>query len=125
MAKDGALQAKLASPLRPGYLTTEFWTTVLVQVVSAISVFASLFTHTPFDASGLQPLIPVAAVIAAGLAQSFYSHSRGKVKQAAINNGVNTTPVAPVVYNVITPPTPDPTPVAPVAPTGPVVVSQG
>lgn len=103
---DGTLQAKLASPLRPGYLTTEFWTTVLIQLVAAITSIASLFTHTPFDATGLQPLIPVAALVAAGLAQALYSHSRGKVKATAIANGVNTVPVAPVVYNINTPPVP-------------------
>lgn len=71
------------NPDAPGFTTTEFWTTMLVHLVTGIVTISSLFTHTPFDASGLQPLIPVAALVMSGIAQAYYSHSRAHVKANA------------------------------------------
>lgn len=68
---------------KPGYTTTEFWSTMLLHMFSGVAVLASLFTHTPFDARGLQPLIPVAALVMSGIAQAYYSHSRAHVKDSA------------------------------------------
>jgi hypothetical protein len=65
---------------RPGYTTSEFWSTLIIHLISGVATLVSLTTHTPFDASGLQPLIPVAALFASGLAQAYYNHSRGHVK---------------------------------------------
>lgn len=65
---------------KPGYLTSEFWSTQILHVITAVITISSLMGHTPFDANGLQPLVPVAALIMSGIAQAVYSHSRAHVK---------------------------------------------
>lgn len=74
--------ATLADTVKPGYLTTEFWTTVIFQVVTSVVALAALFGHN-LDGSSFQPFVGVGALLAAGIAQAVYSHSRGKVKAAA------------------------------------------
>lgn len=70
---------------KPGYTTTEFWSTMILHALTGVVTVLSLVGHTPFDASGLQPLIPVAALVMSGLAQAFYSHSRAKVKVSSLS----------------------------------------
>jgi hypothetical protein len=68
--------------VKPGWTTTEFWQTVLVQVIAAIVALGTVF-HTSFQLNGLQSVVPVAALLAAAIAQAFYAHSRSTVKSAA------------------------------------------
>lgn len=65
---------------QPGWTTSEFWSTQILHLITAIITISSLTGHTPFDASGLQPLIPVAALVMSGVAQAMYSHGRSHVK---------------------------------------------
>lgn len=76
---------------KPGYLTTEFWTTVLTQVLGGVLGVAALFGHN-LDGSKYQPLIGLGALLAVGIASAYYAHSRGKVKAATA-----VAPAAPVV----------------------------
>ncbi len=64
---------------KPGYLTTEFWTNVFVQLVNLLATVIVL-KDKDFDKSTLEPLIPVASMLAAAAAQAWYAHSRGVVK---------------------------------------------
>jgi hypothetical protein len=66
----------------PGYTTTEFWQTLLVNVVAAVVAIGTIF-RTNFNLNGAQAAVPAAAVLAAAIAQAFYSHSRATVKVAA------------------------------------------
>jgi hypothetical protein len=66
----------------PGYTTTEFWQTLLVNLVACGVAIGSLFSNH-FNLNGLNAIVPSVAVVAAAISQSFYSHSRSKVKAAA------------------------------------------
>lgn len=66
---------------KPGVTTSEFWQSLLVQVVSAVVGLGTLF-HAHFDLSGLQVLIPSIAMLAAAIASAFYSRSRATIKAA-------------------------------------------
>lgn len=65
--------------VKPGYLTTEFWSTQLVHLLTLVSMVLTLTGHT-FHDTALTPLVPAAAIVASGLAQGWYSWSRGKLK---------------------------------------------
>lgn len=79
--------------MKPGIKTTEFWTTVLVHLITVATVILSA-TGSSFDTSKLNALVPVAAMIASGIVQSFYSASRGRVKAAPTPNTATVTDVA-------------------------------
>lgn len=64
--------------MKPGYLTTEFWTTVLTGVISVVVLF-----NSNLNSDKLSALIPVASMIMVGISTAFYSHSRGAVKSAS------------------------------------------
>lgn len=89
--------------IKPGYLTTEFWSTQILHVITALVTVSSLTGHTPFDASGLQPLIPVAALIMSALAQAAYNHGRAKLKAAPVPNTATTdaTAMPPAVPDLV------------------------
>ena len=79
----------MATQLAPGEVksgptTTEFWQTLLVQALTAIVAIGSLFKSN-FNLDGVQAVVPAVAVLAAALAQAYYSHSRAVVKAAAQN----------------------------------------
>ncbi len=95
-------------PVKPGYLTTEFWTNVLVQLLNVAIQVATLFGHS-FNGSTLQPLIPVAALVAAGIAQAYYAHSRAVVKASPSPVAV---PLPPAPSGPALPPSTPPTPVS-------------
>lgn len=84
--------------IKGGFRTTEFWTTMFLHLLSAITVILTLTGHS-FDSEKLQPLVPMAAMLASGLAQAYYSHSRSSLKAVALT----TTPVATTVVNNIPP----------------------
>jgi len=83
-------QAVAAGSVEPGYTTTEFWTTLLTHVIAGAVAFIALFKH--FDTANVQAVVPAVALVAAAIAQAFYSHSRATVKAAA--QAVATTPPA-------------------------------
>jgi hypothetical protein len=74
--------------VKPGWTTTEFWQTLLVQAIAAIVTLGTVF-HTHFKLNGLQAVVPAVATFAAAIAQSVYSHSRATVKAAAQTAGVH------------------------------------
>lgn len=81
---DSAPQVSVYGPdIKPGPRTTEFWITVFTSAIGAFVAIAGLFGHN-LDGSKLQPLIPMAALIAVGVANAWYSHGRSQVKAAAI-----------------------------------------
>ena len=71
--------------VKPGWTTTEFWQTLLVQALTAIIAIGAMFKSN-FNLDGVQAVIPAVAVLAAALAQAYYSHSRAVVKAAAQNS---------------------------------------
>jgi ABC-type transporter Mla MlaB component len=64
---------------KPGYLTTEFWSTQIVHLLTLVSMVLTLNGHT-FHDTALTPLVPTAAILASGIAQGWYSYTRGKLK---------------------------------------------
>jgi hypothetical protein len=71
-----------AGTVKPGWTTSEFWQTLLVSLVAAAVALGSVI-KPGFNLKGLQAIVPAVALIAAAIAQGFYSHSRGTVKAAA------------------------------------------
>lgn len=65
---------------KPGYTTTEFWSTILVHAITIVTV---LFTN--FNSDKLSALVPLGAFFMSALAQAYYSHSRGATKVASLN----------------------------------------
>jgi hypothetical protein len=65
-------------PVKPGYLTTEWWATVATNIVAALVVFAPHLS----DRLGSQWVQPF-AIVAAAVANVVYTATRGKVKTAA------------------------------------------
>lgn len=59
--------------------TTEFWTTIFVHLITVTSFVCAVF-GVKFDGSRWSVLVPVAALIASGIAQAYYSHSRAVTK---------------------------------------------
>jgi hypothetical protein len=57
---------------KAGYLSTEFWTTLLVHVAAIASLFLDV-----------EPMVSVAALAAAGVSQALYSLSRSQAKVAS------------------------------------------
>ena len=76
------LSAQTPGAVDPGYTTTEFWQTLLVNLVACGVAIGSLFSNN-FNLDGLNAIVPSVAVVAAALSQLFYSHSRATVKAAA------------------------------------------
>ena len=70
---------------KPGITTSEFWQSLLVQIVSAVAGLGTL-VHARFDLSGLQVLIPSISVLAAAIASAFYSRARSTEKAARAAN---------------------------------------
>lgn len=70
--------------IKPGWTTTEFWQTLLVQALTAIVAIGAIFKGN-FNLDGVQAVVPAVAVLAAALAQAYYNHSRAVVKAAAQN----------------------------------------
>lgn len=68
---------------KPGYLTTEFWTTTFVHVLALLALIWTLSGHT-LKTDHFAAAIPAAAVIASAVAQLAYSQSRAKTKAAHV-----------------------------------------
>lgn len=63
--------------MTPGYLTTEFWTTVATDVVAILVVFWPHLSEK-LGSQWVQPF----AILAAAIANVVYAHVRGQVKVA-------------------------------------------
>lgn len=104
--------------LKPGYLTTEFWTTLLMHVLTVVATVMTFTGHT-LDKDHFAALIPVGALIGSSVAQLAYSLSRSRTKAAhataasvastvltdvsavgtALSSAYATVPTAPSSYN--------------------------
>jgi hypothetical protein len=82
MASSSETSAQTPGAVDPGYTTTEFWQTLLVNLVACGVAIGSLFSNH-FNLDGVNAIVPSIAVVAAAISQTFYSHSRAKVKAAA------------------------------------------
>jgi len=79
--------------VEPGPRTTEFWQTLIFQLIAATVAVGSLF-DAGFNLNGIQALVPTIATVAAAIVQGFYTASRSKVKAAALNSLTSTAPTA-------------------------------
>lgn len=61
---------------KPGFTTSEWWATVLVQAVALLALL-----HPGFEIGG--ELVQALAVLGSSLSGAAYSYSRGRVKVAA------------------------------------------
>lgn len=73
-----------AAATKPGYLTTEFWTTSFLHLISFLAVVWTLLGRSGDLSPTLAPLVPVAALVASAVAQAVYSLCRGQVKVGAV-----------------------------------------
>lgn len=78
----GTLVPGAAVTPEAGPTTTEFWTTLLTNVLAVVVALGTVF-NGKFDFRGAQPLIPAVAMLAAAGVTSWYAHSRSTVKAAA------------------------------------------
>lgn len=91
---------------KPGYLTTEFWGTAFTHVITVVLLF-----NVNLNSDKLTAMVPVASLLMSGLAQAWYSHSRGHTKVASLTAAaqVVSTQVAAAVPEAVVDPTADPT----------------
>lgn len=68
--------------VKPGWVTSEFWVTVLTAVIALISMFQTDF-GTDVD-NNWGAAVPAVATAIAGIASLVYTHSRSKVKAASL-----------------------------------------
>lgn len=90
---------------KAGYLTTEFWSTMLMHAITVALLF-----DTSLNSDKLSALVPVASLLMSGLAQAWYSHSRGHAKVASTNAAaqVVSTQVMAASQEAVIDPTADP-----------------
>lgn len=87
-------EVAITANVKPGYLTTEFWSTQIVHLLTLVSMVLTLTGHT-FHDTALTPLVPAAAIVASGIAQGWYSHSRGMLKAQATETASKALAVGP------------------------------
>lgn len=80
---------------KPGWTTSEFWTTLIAQVISLITLIHPDSVVKVGDAG----LVQAFSVIAAAIATAFYAHSRATVKSAIADNSTT------IVKDTLAPPT--------------------
>jgi hypothetical protein len=86
-APEEAARPAAAPPLKSGVRTTEFWQTVLTQLL-AIGVSVATLFGANVDSSTLQTLVPAVALLASAGASAYYSAARSKVKSAHASTGI-------------------------------------
>ena len=69
------------TPAKPGFTTSEFWQTLLTNLLAVIVAIASLF-NTDIDTPTVAALTPAIAVLAAAIASGLYARARSTVKSA-------------------------------------------
>ncbi len=74
----------LAATPKPGPQTSEFWQTLLTNILAIVVSIATLL-KADFEPTSLAALIPAVSVLAAAVASGFYARSRAVVKAAASN----------------------------------------
>ena len=67
---------------KPGYATTEFWSTILVHLITVVTMF-----NVNLNSDKLSALVPMGAFFMSAIAQAYYAHSRGHTKVASLNAG--------------------------------------
>lgn len=82
-----------AGTVEPGWTTTEFYQTLLTQLV-AVAIAVETLAKSGWKVDGLQAIVPAVAVAAATIAQIAYSVSRSKVKAAASAAALGTSAAA-------------------------------
>lgn len=100
---------------KPGYTTTEFWSTVAAHVIAVLALFHVSVAPRSLGAAVIQTGCAVAAEVGA----AFYARSRSNVKVAAIDKGVSRATVGPPGPPGFTGPTGATGAIGPVGPTGP------
>jgi hypothetical protein len=68
---------------KPGFLTSEFFQTLLTNALAVVVSVGSVFGHK-IATGGVQALVAPVAVLAAAIATVFYSRSRSQVKNAVV-----------------------------------------
>lgn len=79
--------------VKPGWQTTEWWTTLLAPIVSAL--LTALGVHVITADQLVQVLAPLAVALASGIAAHGYATSRATVKAAANAPAPPALPPAP------------------------------
>jgi hypothetical protein len=99
---------------KPGWTTTEFWTTIGTNVVALIVAFATM-SNNKINSAGAQALVPGLATLAAAIATGYYSYSRSKVKAAVhtANASMVTAQIAASQPSIISSPGASPGPGGP------------
>jgi predicted Kef-type K+ transport protein len=73
----------------PGYTTTEFWATLLADIVAILALFhVGLPAHTP-------DYVQAVALLASAIATGIYTHSRQQLNVAALQAPQTTLVVRP------------------------------
>lgn len=96
---------------KPGYLTTEFWTTVGVHVFAVVSFILGIL-HVKWSAPNATLLIPIGALFVAGLAQLTYTDKRiglkeqhmvtwGAVEVAKARQQFTTLEASPILHSAL------------------------
>lgn len=67
--------------VKPGWQTTEFWTSILAPIISALLAYFGV--HIISADQLVQILAPLAVALASGIASHGYATSRATVKAAA------------------------------------------
>jgi len=69
----------VVAPLKPGYKTTEFWVTLITQILGIVALFGKF---TPEQATALtSAMIQIAGAVSTAAASFGYSLSRGRAKE--------------------------------------------
>ena len=87
-------QQDSSGPAKPGWTTTEFYQSLLLQVAAVVVAIVTII-RPDFNLDSFQALVPVISVALAAIAQIAYTISRTKVKVAALNASTQTESQSP------------------------------
>lgn len=73
--------APVTATPEPGYQSTEFWQTLLTNLL-AVAVSAAEVLGVGIDSTAVQAVVPAVALIASAIATACYAHSRSRLKAA-------------------------------------------
>jgi predicted Kef-type K+ transport protein len=84
----------------PGYTTTEFWATLLADIVAILALFhVGLPAHTP-------DYVQAVALLASAIATGIYTHSRQQLKVAALQSNTASGAIPIVTTSPVVAPPP-------------------
>jgi|GEM_PF-2592692 len=72
--------------LKPGYQTTEFWQTLLVDIVAIMTLFG---VHIPNSDATINALATIAALLASALVTHSYTRGRSMLKATALSQATH------------------------------------